>query len=100
MFVQLLISSPLLGHNWLLALRAMIGASYRSITASIHSSLYCEWLCCTLTVELLTKCKMWQLRVVYDMSTIHYRNWDCALWCYCCQIPMQYSLQIYLYLFN
>ena len=78
MLVQLLISRPVVAHNWLLALRAMIGANYWSITVSSHGSLYCEWLCYTLVVGLLTKCIMWQLWLLYDMSTIHYRKWDCA----------------------
>ena len=56
MAVQLLFSRPVMTHNWLLALRAMNGATYRSITASGCGSLYCEQLYYTLVVELLAKC--------------------------------------------
>ena len=58
MAVQLLISRPLLACDWLQALRAMIGANYQSVTSSSCGSLYCEQLCNTLVVELLTKCRM------------------------------------------
>ena len=40
--VQLHLSRPVLAHNWLLALKAMIGVNYQSVTVSGHGSLYCE----------------------------------------------------------